>query len=342
MDYNNYEKKFRIKASAAGYSEEDILRCLSYAQRLIENKLPIIYNTSNLAALVGYRKNYLKRAALFTSFFYRSFTIKKRSQELRYLKEPLPSLKEIQIWILKNILYEIPISKYAKAYIPNRNILDNVKFHRNKEKVVTLDIENFFSCISRTSVEQIFNQYGYSSNVSNLLSKLCCCDDILPQGAPTSAYLSNIYLTNFDVIIGQYCNKINVRYTRYADDLTFSGEFDETELVNLVTKELLKIDLKINLNKTKVMRQSERQIVTGVVVNKVIQITKEQRKEIRQELYYIKKFGLNSHLQKTQNYRANYLPHLLGKINYSLYINPQDEEMLGYKQFINELCNGDI
>jgi len=336
MTFDNFEKKFRLKASKSGYSEDEVLKCLSYAKPLLEKGLPIIYNTSNLSVLVGYKKVYLKRAALFTNFFYRRFTIKKKNNKLRTLSEPLPSLKEIQTWILNNILYNIPISKFAKAYIPNRNILDNTRYHRNKEKVLSLDIKDFFPSIKRTNIENIFLGQGYSSNVSNLLSKLCCCDESLPQGAPTSPYLSNIYLNNFDALIAEYCIEKSIRYTRYADDIAFSGDFNEQPLMDLIVIELGKIGLFLNPNKVKVMGKDERQIVTGIVVNSVIQIPKYQRNEIRKEIYYIKKFGLDEHLIRTANTRKNYIKHLIGKIDYAAFINPKDEEMQQYKTYLYE------
>jgi retron-type reverse transcriptase len=336
MTYEVYEKEFRLKASKSGFSEDEILKCLNYAKPLIEKNLPIIYNTSNLSALVGYEKPYLKKAVLFTSFFYRKFNIKKKNNKLRTLSEPLPSLKEIQIWILDNILYYIPVSKFAKAYIPNRNIFDNAKYHRNKEKVLSLDIENFFTSIRRASIEKIFLKQGYSSNVSNLLSKLCCCDEVLPQGAPTSPYLSNIFLNEFDLVISVFCKEQNIRYTRYADDLTFSGDFDEKPLMKIVAEELKKIGLRLNSDKVKVMGRSDRQIVTGLVVNKIIQTPKYKRNDIRKEMYYIRKFGLDDHIMWTQNNRANFAKHLLGKIEYALFINPKDEEMLKYKKYLFE------
>ncbi|GAC1303676.1 MAG: retron St85 family RNA-directed DNA polymerase [Mucilaginibacter sp.] len=334
MTFDNFEKNFRVKASKSGYSEDEILKCLNYAKPLLEKNLPIIYNTSNLSVLVGYKKVYLKRAALFTNFFYRRFAIKKKNNKLRNLSEPLPSLKEIQIWILNNILYNIPISKFAKAYVPNKNILDNTRYHRNKEKVLCLDIKDFFPSIKRASVENIFRGRGYSSNVSNLLSKLCCCDESLPQGAPTSPYLSNIYLNNFDLVISEYCIQKSVRYTRYADDLTFSGDFDEQRLIDLTIKELEKIGLTLNQNKISVMGRDDRQLVTGLVVNKVIQIPRFQRDEIRKEIYYIQKFGLEEHLNRIANTRSNYMKHLIGKIDYAVFINPKDEEMQDYKVYL--------
>lgn len=336
MTYDVYEKNFRLKASLAGYSEEEILKCLKYAKPLLDKSLPVIYNTSNLAALVGYNKNYMKRAVHHPDFFYRIFNIKKKNGKLREIKEPLPSLKEIQVWILRNILYNVPVSKFAKAYVPKRNMLDNVRYHRGKDLVLSLDIENFFPSIKESSIQRIFEFMGYSSNISNLLSKLCCYENILPQGAPTSAYLSNIYLIEFDNLVADLCTKIEVRYTRYADDLFFSGEFDEDKIIELVAEELNKLNLKLNKEKIKVMRQSDRQIITGIVVNKTIQLSNENRKEIRQEIFYIKKFGLESHLAKTKNNRANYIFHLLRKINYAIYINPKDKKMLEYKSYIND------
>jgi RNA-directed DNA polymerase len=346
MTYQQYEKEFRLKATEAGFSEHIIQKCLNYAKPLLENSLPVIYNTSNLAALVGYKKTYLKRAALYTSFFYRSFTIKKNNGGFRPIKEPLPSLKEIQIWILQNILYKIPVSRYAKAYILKRNLLENVKYHRNKDVIISLDIVDFFSNVNRNSIEKIFLQQGYSSNISNLLSKLCCCDEKLPQGAPTSPYLSNIYLIGFDDAISKFCNAQDIRYTRYADDLTFSGKslIKERPIKSFILSieiELLKVGLRLNHDKIKIMSKDQRQIVTGIVVNEIIQIPRTERKKIRLEVYYLNKFGLTEHLIRTENTKANYIKHLIGKINFALHINPEDKEMKKYKSFVQTFIHND-
>lgn len=337
MDFLQYEQRFRELAVQSGYSEDNIQKCLNYAHPLIEKSLPVIYNTQNLSALVGYKKNFIKKAALYTSYFYRSFDVRKKNGGVRHLKEPLPSLKEIQCWILENILYEIPVSKFAKAYIRDRNLVQNVKYHKNKDFVLTIDIKDFFPSIKRVFIERILLNQGYSSNISNLLSKLCCCDDHLPQGAPTSPYLSNIYLTDFDAVVSSYCKIRDIRYTRYADDLTFSSNHDFLEIVDFVKGELQKLELSVNADKVRMMKKNSRQIVTGVIVNQKLQIPKTKRKVIRQEVYYIKKFGLESHLQKTQNLRKNYLYHLIGKINFALHINPHDKEMKDNLLFIRAL-----
>jgi len=332
MDFEVYKSEFEKKASKLGYTAENIKRCLNYAEPLIEKGLPVIYNTSNLSIFVGYKKDYLKRAVFYTPYFYRKFKIKKRNGKLREISEPLPSLKEIQDWILQNILEQVKISPFAKAYRKRVNIVENIKFHKNQPKVLTVDIKDFFPSISTSSVENIFLSLGYSKLISNLLAKLCTLDGCLPQGAPTSPYLSNIFLKKVDDIIISYCMKNSIKYTRYADDLSFSGQFNEKGLLKVVEESLNTLGLSLNMEKIKLMKPNERQTVTGIVVNKKTQVVFHKRNKIRQELYYINKFGLNSHMEKKGIKKKNYIEYLLGKINFILQVNPNDEEFKKYKK----------
>lgn len=331
MNFIQYEKKFREKAVKSGFSEEDITTCLTYAKPIIDNGLPVIYNTANLAALVGYRTTYIKRAAKYTNYYYRKFDIKKSNGKLRTLAEPLPSLKEIQVWILENILSNVPVSKFAKAYIKNRSLNENVKYHRKKEGILTFDITTFYDSIKFEYIEKIFRTLGYSSQISNLLAKLTTFNGNLPQGAPTSPYLSNLVLRDFDSKIAEYCIANNIRYTRYADDLTFSGEIKSLKIKHIIEGYLNKVELKLNPEKTKLRKFSQRQMVTGIVVNEKAQIPKFKRNFIKNEVHFLMKYGLQDHLDKTKNSRSNYIPHLLGKINFALHINPEDKRMNAYK-----------
>jgi RNA-directed DNA polymerase len=337
MNFNEYDIKFRELANRKGFAKDYIEKCLNYARPLLQQNLPVIFNTTHFSLLVGYQKNYIKRVCKRPSFFYRNFEVSKKNGSTRVINEPLPSLKEIQQWILNNILYEMPVSRFAKAYIPNKNILDNVKFHRGYSKIITLDIKSFFPSIKREKIEIIFKEIGYSKIIANLLSKICCLDDSLPEGASTSPYLSNIILRNYDRKIADYCIKNKIRYTRYADDLTFSGnKFDEKELIEFVEFNLKIEGLTLNKNKTKIMLSHQRQIITGVVVNKKIQVNKLKRKELRQAIYYINKFGLKDHLRKINCQKQNYLKHLLGISQYILFINPNDKEVTYYKQLLEK------
>jgi len=337
MDFSQYKDEFTIEASKTGLSKQNIQHCLGYAEVLFSNNVPVIYNPSHLSKLVGYKKEYLKKAALHTSYFYRDFEIVKKNGKKRPISEPLPSLKEIQIWILKNILEKVTVSPFAKAYKPKTSLTENLKYHRNQLKVFTLDLENFFPSIKMELVEKVFLELGYSKMVSNLLAKLCTRDNALPQGAPTSPYLSNLIFKEADAIISDYCKQRKIRYTRYADDLSFSGDFDEEELFDKVSETIKNLNLHINKSKTRLMTPDKRQTVTGIVVNDKPQVVFHKRNELRQAMYYIKKFGFDEHRVYKEISKSNYLEHLLGKINFVLQINPKDNEFLQYKASLTDL-----
>lgn len=336
MEWADYKEAFIREASAKNKSKEYINSCLLYAKKLFENGVPIIYNLDHFSRLVGYQKKYVKAACCSSPDFYRCFTIKKKNGKERKISEPLPSLKEIQKWILNNILDKVDISKYAKAYAKGKSVKDNAKFHRNQKIVLSLDITDFFDNIHTKTIFDVFRSLGYSRKLSWQLAYLCCLNGSLPQGAPTSAALSNIILKEFDENIGEYTFARGIRYTRYADDMTFSGDFDVSEMIRTVVDNLKPYHLCLNRDKTRTRKPGQRQEVTGIVVNEKIQTSKSFRKEIRQEIYYIKKYGLDSHLDHLEIKKNHYLEHLIGKINYVLFINPKDEEFKEYMRFIKE------
>lgn len=332
-----YKKRFTEKALNNGYSTDNINKCLEYSIPILEKGFPIIYNTTHFSQLVGYNLNYIKRAIKFSSYFYRKFKIKKKNGSDRTLYEPLPSLKEIQDWILNEVLYKCKVSRYAKAYVPKRSIKEHTIYHTDEKLVLTLDIKDFFGTVKFKDVNSIFSGMGYSSRISDLLTKLCFMDEELPQGASTSPYLSNLILLDFDEKISQYCMGNDIKYTRYADDLAFSGELNYKEIESLVKKELLSIGFELNETKTKLMRTNDPQIISGIIVNKKPQIPKRTRNKIRNEMYYIKKFGLTDHMAKTNQNKKNYLKHLLGKINYIIQINPRDKEFKEYYKYLQDI-----
>ena len=333
----SYKKNFTKKALESGFSEDYINKCLSYAVPLSSQNLPVIYNINHFSGLVGYNVSYLKRAVKFQKYFYRKFKIKKRNGKNRILFEPLPSLKEIQIWILEEILYKCKVSRYAKAYVPKRSIKEHAIYHTDEPIVLTLDIKDFFKRIKFKRVEALFLEMGYSNQVANLITKLCFLEEELPQGAPTSPYISNLILKEFDINISDYCMKNKIKYTRYADDLAFSGELNENEIEELVKKELRKVGLELNEEKRKIMRPNQPQLISGIIVNKKAQIPKRDRNDLRNQMFYIKKFGLKSHMERTNQTKSNYLKHILGKVNYVLQINPRDTEFKEYRDYLHSL-----
>jgi RNA-directed DNA polymerase len=337
MDFENYKTDFTNEAKTIGFTEQEIKDCLDYAAVLFSHRVPVIYNTTHLSELLGYKKEYIQKASHYPKFYYRNFEITKKNGSKRPISEPLPSLKEIQHWILRNILYQVPVSRFAKAYKPKTRLKENLKFHINQPKVITLDIENFFPSIKTKAIEKVFHDLGYSRLVSKTLSRLCTLDDSLPQGASTSPYLSNLIFKEADAEIFDFCRKRKIRYTRYADDLSFSGDFDEVELFEKILEIIKNLNLKLNKNKTKMMLPNTRQMITGIVVNKKPQVLFQKRNELRQALYYIQKFGINEHCIYKNIIQKNYIEHLLGKVNFVIQINPKDAEFIRYKAFLIDL-----
>lgn len=171
-----------------------------------------------------------------------------------------------------------------------------------------------------------------------LLTYLCTYDEHLPQGAPTSAYISNLVLKDFDEEIGYWCEQHNIAYTRYSDDMTFSGNFNPSDLIKKVRKMLYKLGLELNNEKIHFINNSNRQVVTGIVVNERLAIEKTYKKKIRQEMYYIKKYGIKSHLCRIGcNDKDKYIASLKGKILYVLQIDKSNGEFINYKNIINKL-----
>ena len=346
MTWDQYQSAFVARAERSGKSRAYVKRCLDYAAPLFAQDLPVIFDANHIAKLTGRSAQYLYSMTRFPRCHYRSFSIAKKGGGERHIDEPEPDLKCIQRWILDDILTHLPVSPYAKAYIQGSSIRDNARFHRNQETVLTVDIKDFFPSIRRKSVFFVFRKAGYSDTVAAFLANLCCLEDCLPQGAPTSPMLSNIIFSDLDAAIAEFTSARGLRYTRYADDITISGRVDIRETLRFLHPLLNARGFRLNPEKTRVLGRNMRQSVTGIVVNRYLQVPVEVRKDLRQQVYYIRKFGLDSHMDRigTNSNMAhvgesgiNYIERLIGLAGHALFVNPGDEEMREYYQYLRGL-----
>lgn len=345
IDFDKYKQEFIEEAFQMGYHESDINKLLDYAMYLNEKDLPIIFDQVHLSMLMGIDYEYLLWAANSSHSFYKHYEIPKHSGGTRPIDEPYPLLKEAQDWILKNILEPVTnnfVSPFAKAFVKDVGLRDNARFHRGMKVVIALDLHNFFGSVHTWSVYNIFKKLGYTNAVAMMLSKLCVLKGSLPQGAPTSPMLSNMMFYDLDMKIFHYCRIRKIRYTRYADDMTFSGDaIDAKKLIAYIRMVVGTRKLKLNEDKTKVMSQGNAQRVTGVIVNKKMQVPKTYRDKVRQEVYYSIKFGIADHMRHIQlpawiQSVEVYKNHLLGKVNFILQINPKDEEFIRYSNWLKD------
>ena len=169
-----------------------------------------------------------------------------------------------------------------------------------------------------------------------------CKNDALPQGSPTSPALSNIVMRRFDDQIGRWCNQRQITYTRYCDDMTFSSDRPLYGVYQKVKKMLFEMGFELNEAKTHFISNADRQTVTGLVVNEKLSIPSSYKRNLRQEIYYTLKFGIEdsivhgnrlNFLEDGQPIRCpTYMTHLIGSVQYVLQIEPENRWFLNAKQ----------
>lgn len=326
MNSKNNEIDWIEYYKSVGLNIELIEKYKEYIDRLSTNNLPVIFEHNHLALLLGVQRNYLNSIIYSTDSFYRTFYIPKKSGGEREITSPYPTLLLIQKWIYNNILKNIPIHKCAHAFTENKSIITNCKIHVKQREVLKIDLKNFFPSISFNRIICFFKSIGYSDNVAYYLARLCTYEEHLPQGAPTSPILSNIVVRKLDNRLFKLSQKFNLKYTRYADDIVFSGLKIPVKFMDYVNKIITDEGFEINTNKTRLYKENNKKIITGIVINsKSIKIPREYKRELVQSLNYILKYGFDSHISKKKIRDVHYLEKILGKVNFWLQVEPDNE-----------------
>jgi retron-type reverse transcriptase len=238
----------------------------------------------NLALMLGISHELITSILNHKKLYYRSFVIPKKSGEGRKIDGPRVFLKVIQRFLLDYYLSSLNVHTSVYSFTKSRSVFSNAELHQSKAFVGTIDIKNFFGSITTSMVKKILAKNNYDKSEADLIAELCTLKDILPQGAPTSPILSNALLYKFDECIDKFTKKLNLTYSRYADDLTISGDDKEAIICALKEAEVLlreNYSLNINNKKTRIVSFHNRQIVTGLVVNEKIQPPRSKRRQIR-------------------------------------------------------------
>lgn len=285
-----------------------------YSERLQQNNMPVIFNLRHLRKILQIHKTQQNEYFGVDKInLYRRFKIPKKSGGFRTIEAPVQELKIRQLWIKENILDKVYISEYAKGFKKETSIYHNAIQHVNKELVINVDIEDFFPSITYRKVYRIFSYLGYTNQVAHLLTKICTNHhNVLPQGAPTSPTISNIVLIKMDKRLGELAKRAGCTYTRYADDITFSGDRTIKYLLPLICKIIEDEGYSVNKKKTRLQYSCQRQEVTGLVVNKKVSLSKNTIKEIENAIYYCQKYGVQEHMKKINCEKNYYKEHLYG------------------------------
>lgn len=255
---------------------------------------------------------------------YHTVELPKKDGGVRRLTVPDEALKRVQRAILHNLLVHMPVSSYATAYRCGGGAVRGAARHVGRRQVLRLDIRHFFDSVLYSAVKDaVFPPEIFSEPLRVLLTMLCYYRDSLPQGAPTSPAIANILLRDFDHRVGAWCRRRGVAYTRYCDDLTFSGE-DLTGVESMAEAELRGLGFFLNDKKTRLRGAGRRQTVTGLVVNEKVSVPREERRAVRQAVYCCRRFGVEDHLARTREDLSPEacLDRLLGRVGYVLQADP--------------------
>lgn len=309
-----------------------------YIRELQNSNVPVIFELEHLSQLLGRKRTFLASVINDQTYFYNTFDFVKRNGDKRIINAPYPSLLQCQKWINIFILSQYKLHDAAHGFRKKYSIKSNASQHLNQKVILKLDIKDFFPSINQKRVINIFKQFGYYNNVAYFLSRLCTLEDKLPQGAATSPYISNIIGINLDCRLTGLAAKYNLVYTRYADDLTFSGNYIPHKIIDIISSIVSSEGFELNQNKTKLSLKGSRKIVTGLSVSgESLRIPKQYKRSIRKDFYYIKKYGALSHIQKRGIKNPFYLQSLQGKIDFWLFIEPENKFALDAANYLRSI-----
>lgn len=200
--------------------------------------------------------------------YYRKYKIRKLRNGYRKIEAPRRFLKIVQRWIYDHILSSVKLPTSVNGFVRDRDIFTNVRPHLISKNIMVFDIKNFFPSINRKMVRNVFKELGFPIMVTHLLTDLCTLKDRLPQGAPTSPALANIVFSPVDIELMNIAKEWGCVYTRYADDLVFSGNIIFTNKHKLKIISIIEeSSFHINSSKTRIIGSGGRQIVAGLVAN---------------------------------------------------------------------------
>ena len=299
---------------------------MPYIKTVVEKDLPVIIGLNHLASMMQLDADTLKRMIVSSHSFYHSFTIPKRKGGTRQIDAPYPSMIRAQQWIYHEILSKVTISPSATGFIQHHSIKDNASAHLFQECLLLLDVKDFFPSIKWHKVYAVFRHLGYPKNIAQYLASLCCLNGHAPQGAVTSPALSNVIARRLDARITGIAKKYQVNYTRYADDMTFSGERISKRFQSYINKIVEEDGFRINQDKTRFIKGKHQKIVTGISISEdKLTVPKSKRREVRQHVYYINKYGLAEHQKKIGNNDPIYMERLIGYLHFWKSIEPENK-----------------
>lgn len=239
-------------------------------------------DTSSLAFLIGISPKLVRWIEKNKEKNYRIFAIPRQGKPPRLICAPRTYLKVVQWWILDNILRFHQHEDYVMGFIRGRGAFQNAIHHHGSTHILNVDIKDFFPSITKDLINQVWSNYRYNPRVVLQLTELTTFRGSLPQGAPTSPALANIVAEQLDKDLIRFASINNLKYTRYADDLTFSSNSRiSVQLLEEIKAIVASHRFSLNAPKTRFSGKGQRQEVTGFVVNDTVRLPRQWRNNAR-------------------------------------------------------------
>ncbi len=204
--------------------------------------------------------------------FYREFQIQTKGK-LRTIWPPITPLKEIQRTLLHGFYRQTRWLSCLHGGVPGRSVISNARPHLGQHLVSTYDIKDFFPSTTDEMVRQCFVSMHFAPEMAEILTRLATFNGSLPLGAPTSTAIANLVFKPSDLRLLRLCRIHNLTYTRYVDDIFISGDKDFRDLSQAIRGNIELLGYRVNEKKVNHFFEHQRQIVTGLVVNKILSPT---------------------------------------------------------------------
>jgi len=278
--------------------------------------------------------------------YYTKFDINKASGKPRTVYAVNEVLKRLQRAALDRFQSEsmsiYAPSGYSHGFTNDKSIITNAALHRRKKLIIKVDLEDFFPSINFGRVQGMFMAppFNFGREAATTMAQLSCLDSggrELPQGGVLSPYIANMLCRRLDKRLARLAQENRCRFTRYADDMTFSTndiqKLDTRAFLGDIYEIIESEHFNINVDKTRVLTRKDRQIVTGIVVNDGLNVNRKYIRNLRATINNCEKFGVKSQIVKRNGFKDNrnsriqqgddtkpsevyFLRHLLGKINF--------------------------
>ena len=275
--FGNSEELLAALGDSVEQSEKDEV------VRLTDLRLPPIASRDVLATMLGINPGLLWSFEYRPAKHYRRFTIPKGNGRERVIIAPRVALKVLQKWLSVQLQRSYVPSNHVFGFIPGRSHIEAAKVHRRADWTYSVDIADFFPTTPLHVIQEVFESLGYRVEASEMLARICCYQGFLAQGAPSSPVLSNLALRHIDAQLAWLAEVFDVRLSRYADDIVFSGvgAFPD-KLATEIEGLFVRAPWALAPDKTEFRSLPARLKVHGLLVHgEEVRLTKGYRKKLR-------------------------------------------------------------